>query len=187
MNMVLTKLDPACMIDTCTVCGGGEFKFLFAKHGWRIEQCRACGFVFVNPRYTEAQADTIYNQADWFFSGRDGDGKKNYADEELASAQRAEKAIGQIRKFKDGAGLKLLDVGCGLGYVLDAGKKAGFDVSGIDISAQGVAICRQKGHAAETGVLKTTALGSGQRYDIITAFDVFEHICDPLAFLDGSE
>jgi len=171
-------------VRACYACGAQDFSFLFDKNGWRIEKCKACGFVFVNPRYSEADAGAIYNEAGWFFSGRSGDGKKNYALEELPSIQRAEKAVAKIRSFKNGP--SLLDIGCGLGYVLDAGRKAGWRVTGIDISKEAVALCREKGHEAYAGSLHEAAPAlTGKSFDIVTAFDVFEHICEPLEFLAG--
>jgi len=175
--------NPTHTIASCYVCGGGKFRFLFSKNGWRIEACRNCGFVFVNPRYGENEAAEIYNEEGWFFSGRNQDGKKNYATEELASVQRAGKIVGKLRSMRSGPARSLLEIGCGLGYVLDAAKKAGLTATGLDISKEAVAICREKGHEAYAGTLGDLIAKSTAKFDIITAFDVFEHICEPLAFL----
>jgi 2-polyprenyl-3-methyl-5-hydroxy-6-metoxy-1,4-benzoquinol methylase len=175
-------LQPSLKFSDCIVCGGNDFRHLFTKKGWHIEKCRQCGFVFVNPRYSETEAAAIYNEEGWF-SGCSGDGEKNYAQEELASVQRAERIVAKIKSMRQGAGLSLFEIGCGLGYVLDAGRKAGFDVAGLDISAEAAAFCRQKGHHAKAGTISEAADETTKTYDIIAAFDVFEHICEPLAFL----
>lgn len=175
--------DSTHIITSCCVCGSGDFRFLFSKNGWRIETCRKCGFVFVNPRYDETQAAEIYNEEGWFFSGRSQDGKKNYATEELASVQRAEKIVGKLRSMRGGPTLSLLEIGCGLGYVLDAAKKAGLIATGLDISKEAVAICQEKNLEAHVGTLGDLIEKPTAGFDLITAFDVFEHICEPLAFL----
>lgn len=180
MNIETAKVTPVDVVEHCYVCGAGDYKPVYTIRGWHIVKCRCCGFMFVNPRYNEASADAIYNEEGWYFS-TDG-GKKNYAVEEVASIQRAEKAISQIASFKSGK-LSLLDVGCGLGYVLEAGRKVGWDVTGIDLSHEGVAACREKGLAAFQGDVKSAALDPSKTFDVITALDVFEHVCDPLAFL----
>jgi 2-polyprenyl-3-methyl-5-hydroxy-6-metoxy-1,4-benzoquinol methylase len=175
-----TKIPPVDVVASCYVCGGHDFRLRYTVCGWNIVTCKTCGFVFVNPRYNETGAAAIYNEAGWFFSG-DG-GRKNYAVSELASVQRAEKVVAQIADHKPGTH-SLLDIGCGLGYVLDAGRRAGWDVTGIDLSQEGVAACREKGHTAFAGDLKTVGIDPDRTFDIITAFDVFEHVCDPLDFL----
>lgn len=180
MNIAPAKIVPVDVVEQCYVCGASNFISVYTILGWHIVKCRACGFVFVNPRYSEAGADAIYNAEGCYYPTEGG--RKNYAVEEVASVQRAEKAVAQIARFKNGK-LSLLEVGCGLGYVLDAGRKAGWDVTGIDLSHEGVAACRKKGHAAFQGDVKSAGIDPAKTFDVITAFDVFEHVCDPLAFL----
>lgn len=79
---------------------------------------------------------------------------------------------------------RLLDVGCATGEWLSVAQGAGFDVYGVEISPQGVAQCRQRfgEHKILGGDLQPESFDA-EFFDVITLFDVLEHIADPMSFL----
>lgn len=83
---------------------------------------------------------------------------------------------------------RILDVGCGAGLASEALARRGHTVLGID--AAGAAIEAARAHAAERGFpltyrTATTAdlLAEGERFAVITALEVVEHVADPAAFV----
>ena len=77
---------------------------------------------------------------------------------------------------------RILDVGCGTGANLIMLSKYG-DAEGVDISEDALAFCRERG-------LDKVKLGAGEElpyeddsFDLVTAFDVVEHMDDDLAGL----
>jgi len=77
---------------------------------------------------------------------------------------------------------RILDVGCGTGANLIMLSKYG-DAEGVDISEDALAFCRDRG-------LDKVRLGAGEElpyedntFDLVTAFDVVEHMDDDLAGL----
>jgi 2-polyprenyl-3-methyl-5-hydroxy-6-metoxy-1,4-benzoquinol methylase len=73
---------------------------------------------------------------------------------------------------------RILDLGCGPGNLLAALERAGYtDLSGVDISAEQVAIARRSFPGVEQAdvfeYLGREELGS---FDLITAFDLLEHL-----------
>jgi 2-polyprenyl-6-hydroxyphenyl methylase / 3-demethylubiquinone-9 3-methyltransferase len=87
-----------------------------------------------------------------------------------------------------GAPPPLLDVGCGAGVAAEALARRGFSVLGLD--AAGEAIEAARAHVALQSLAITyrvgtpeDLLGEAQRFPIITALEVIEHVPDPLAFL----
>ena len=77
---------------------------------------------------------------------------------------------------------RILDVGCGTGANLLMLSKYG-DAEGVDISNDALAFCRERG-------LDQVKLGAGEElpyddgtFDLVTAFDVVEHMDDDLAGL----
>ena len=73
---------------------------------------------------------------------------------------------------------RLLDVGCGHGWFLDAAARRGFDVAGLEPDAAMALRSRDKGHFVYGGSFPD-ALGGDRGFDIITFNDVFEHLADP--------
>lgn len=77
---------------------------------------------------------------------------------------------------------RILDVGCGTGANLLMLSQYG-DAEGVDISEDALAFCRERG-------LDKVRLGAGEKlpyddgtFDLVTAFDVVEHMDDDLAGL----
>ncbi len=85
------------------------------------------------------------------------------------------------RKVDAGRSLKLLDVGCGTGAILaDASQR--FDASGMDASPQAIEFCRRHG-LTKLFVGNLDAYPGAEKFDVITLFDVVEHIDDDLGVL----
>lgn len=71
-------------------------------------------------------------------------------------------------------GTRVLDVGCGTGAILEEFSHR-YDATGIDPSPQAIAFCQQRGLTnVRTGTL--SGFSGESRFDVITMFDVLEHI-----------
>ena len=95
------------------------------------------------------------------------------------------RSISSLRPFD---GLRLLDVGCGGGLVAEPMSRLGFAVTGVDADAQAIAVARA--HAEATGLSidyrvasAESMAGTGQRFDVVLALEIIEHVADPAAFL----
>jgi len=75
----------------------------------------------------------------------------------------------------------LLDVGCGYGVLLYFAKEHGFSVSGLDYSAEKIAVAKQLGitDARVANVRDLLEKDPGKKWDIVTLFDVLEHVAEP--------
>lgn len=76
-------------------------------------------------------------------------------------------------------GKKILDVGCGTGYLLKAANQKGLQTYGVDISAEGVKIA--KGSSPESDI----SVGNGEslefpdnHFDYVTCLGALEHFLD---------
>jgi 2-polyprenyl-6-hydroxyphenyl methylase/3-demethylubiquinone-9 3-methyltransferase len=85
-------------------------------------------------------------------------------------------------------GLRVLDIGCGAGILCEPLRRLGASVVGADPSAANIAAARL--HAAEGGLAidyrETTAealADAGERFDLVLAMEVVEHVADLAAFV----
>lgn len=77
-------------------------------------------------------------------------------------------------------GRKVLDVGCGFGYLLHRMKDAGWHVEGVEVSAFAAQQAKQ---LFDIDVVQGYGLqslkGDKNRFDVVTFLDVLEHFADP--------
>jgi 2-polyprenyl-6-hydroxyphenyl methylase/3-demethylubiquinone-9 3-methyltransferase len=90
-----------------------------------------------------------------------------------------------LRPFE---GLRLLDIGCGGGLVAEPMTRLGFAVTGIDAAGETIATARS--HAEQSGLAidyramaAETLAASGERFDVVLALEIVEHVADLDAFL----
>lgn len=76
---------------------------------------------------------------------------------------------------------RILDVGCGSGDFMHVAGSMGYTVEGIDISQASAEICKARGLNARAGNFLTESFSS--KFDLITMWDVVEHLRDPAPFL----
>ena len=89
------------------------------------------------------------------------------------------------------AGLRILDIGCGAGVLCEPLARLGAEIVGVDPARSAIEVARQ--HARETGVAvdyrctTSDALAdAGERFDIVVALEVIEHVADVDLFVRHS-
>ncbi|WP_447603657.1 class I SAM-dependent methyltransferase [Nitrospira sp. Nam80] len=131
--------------------------------------------------YSKAKIDQIY--------GSESYAKNNYFSDELSGditlSQRRVKDYDRALKYvekMEGTG-RLLDIGCGAGVFLGMAKARGWDVSGVELSPKLASLCRQQLNVpVANGQFEDTQLPLAA-YDVVTLWDVIEHVIDPMACL----
>jgi len=90
-----------------------------------------------------------------------------------------------LRPFE---GLTLLDIGCGGGLIAEPMSRLGFRVTAIDADAEAIAVARD--HAQASGLAidyrvdtAESVADTGQRFDVVLALEIIEHVADPAVFL----
>lgn len=160
---------------SCNQCEGRASRLLFVKQGYRLVECASCGLAYIdNPPTAEALARHYSAAAGYHDALRDPTSRA-YAEMAAVATQHLKVVT---RSATHG---RLLDVGCSTGLFLDQARAAGFDVRGVEFSAASADFARERfGVEVATGALADVALAR-ESFDIVTMFDVIEHVPDPSA------
>ncbi|MEX1254291.1 MAG: class I SAM-dependent methyltransferase [Dehalococcoidia bacterium] len=140
----------------------------------RFLRCPACGVLFARDMRA---GDEAWYQRTWIYAG-------GRAPNALSALEiEANWAWGTFLREAPVPRGALLDVGCGRGDFLHAAQLRGFDAEGIDFQAELAGIGREMyGVRIACGDI-WQALGNGRRFDVATAFEVVEHVADPVGLL----
>jgi 2-polyprenyl-3-methyl-5-hydroxy-6-metoxy-1,4-benzoquinol methylase len=138
--------------------------------------CRNCGFRQVRPRLTEAEVASLYT-ADYFDSDAAA-GFQDYARQQQRLEREGYFLARRLRRV--GPAGRLLEVGCALGFLLDAVKRfSGWQVEGIDISSFAVEFARRTyGLDVRCGALEQMGYDA-ETFDAVVQKDVLEHVLHP--------
>lgn len=83
-------------------------------------------------------------------------------------------------------GKELLDIGCGAGRFLHEAKNLGYKVSGIDFNSESIRIAKNRFGLADVERLSVESYATrhpDKKFDVITFFEVLEHMDDPNKFI----
>lgn len=162
----------------CPSCGSNRRRVRIERFGRQVLQCLDCDLGYMDA--FPANVEDVYSQTGYLESHeinylQNVDyRKKRFAMERLDIIRRhLKKAPSQSH---------LLDVGCGTGWFLEVAKEQGFKVSGLEIGKQ-LAEYTSKKLGAAIHTLALTDLPATDVFDVITLFDVLEHVNDPRAVL----
>lgn len=151
--------------ENCRVCGGLSSTKLFVAQGHTIVMCTTCLTVrtanFHEPSYTRYHRDDEYASSELFFK------------------YIFKKRFEIVTRFKSFPG-SVLDIGAATGVLLDIFKEAGWKTYGIEPS-QSAHRAEKKGHTIFNTSLEKTQIK--QKFDVIIANHVLEHIENPNHFL----
>ena len=170
----------------CPACGGTGASS-FVKQGYRYACCETCGSLFLSPRPTAARMARFYDEAEsvkfWStdFYRQTADSRR-----EAMFRPRARMAAEMADRFALPAAARLVDVGAGYGLFLEEARATGRFVRPVAVEPAEplAAVCRDKGFQ----VVEKSAeeVGDGEvAADLATAFEVLEHVNEPLAFLSA--
>jgi SAM-dependent methyltransferase len=157
----------------CPVCSSARVEPYASPFPDPLLRCRDCGTRFVHPPPTEHALRQRYDE-------EHGAGKWRALFDAGDPADPARRAELLQRLLLNTPAPRLLDVGCGDGAFLRAAQIRGWWPVGLELSpAAGRALAG--GHVVLVGPL--AALREGPYFDVVTFWDVLEHLPNPLEAL----
>ena len=169
----------------CPLCGpraGQRTRHSFSP--FSAVDCLGCGLLFLSPRLTARRVLELYQDAAYYDSGVAGQGYDEYLAVRENWLRTFAARLRAIARHQPSG--RALDVGCGPGFFLDAAARQGFEAWGLDPSSYAVELARRThGERVREGVIESAPFPPG-RFDLLTAFDAFEHVYEPLRFLEAA-
>lgn len=170
----------------CPACASSQVQFAFKKNGFDFQECEECQSLFQSPRpaledfsrfYADSPSSNFW--ANEFFPSVAERRRK------LIFAPRAATIVSHAHQ-RNVYPKRVIDVGAGYGSLLEELKKVQPDlqISAIEPSKKLAEICRVKGIEVLETVLEN-AQAWKQSADLVTCFEVFEHVHNPLVFIRG--
>ena len=172
---------------SCALCGANDSEMVleradrFSGTRFQMQRCRRCGLHYVNPR-PDADEIGAYYPATY-------------------EPHRATGAAGPLATWRERQGQsikrrfveaharagRLLDVGCATGDFLAHLASHGWEVQGVETSPHAAQLARERhGIPVHTGRLAEANLPPAS-VDVVTLWDVIEHLHDPPAELGRIE
>lgn len=159
----------------CCVCDNTNpdlFKVLYEKPDYSVVECKSCSFNFIPPYFRKK---ITY---------------QNYKDERVADAvrngnnwvkiERHKLRFDLIKKYKPSG--SLFDLGAGWGHFMLTGKMLGYNVYGIEISEQPY-LYSKNDLKLPVDHIDFFEMNEDKKFDIVTLWDVLEHIDDANTFV----
>jgi SAM-dependent methyltransferase len=165
----------------CPVCGSEWRKTIGARGGdaqrekkgekTYIVRCRVCTLLYTFPRMLPLI--NPYSAPDEYFAGHDSEQKIKFGE---AISREAETILGHSGS--------ILELGCGRGEFLIGARRAGWQVSGVEMTAEFARHAESAGVSVERATIEECeTLNRADAFDAIVLAAVLEHLYEPLDVL----
>ena len=161
---------------SCPACGSIKSREAFSKYGTNYFHCLKCKTIYMNPRpspdilreYYKQSKNNIY-WAEYIFPATE---EKRYEEIFIPRVKRL------IELHTTGT---LVDIGAGFGTFCRAASDSFDKVIAIEPSPKAAETCRK--HGLETIESPLEQIDTLHSVDVVTSFEVIEHIFSPIIFL----
>lgn len=170
----------------CMHCGSkrSRVRYTFEEVSKLIRECSACHLMVLEPFPTEEELHAVYNEG--YFENKDltqADVSKvfgyvDYISERINKQRNYAWICRTLQRFTIPAHRppRMLDYGCGLGFFIDSAFEAGFEPNGVEFNKDAIDYIRRR---YAYPVFHISDLDPSERFDVITMFDVVEHLLNP--------
>lgn len=166
-------------LEVCPSCKFTEFKnelivtdYLVTGESFALVKCKKCQLLFTNPRPEPINISKYYESEDYISHQNKGTNLTNII-YKLVRRITLKKKCKLISKYQESG--SIMDFGCGTGDFLLTCKKAGWQVTGVEVD-EGARSLAAKKIESENIFASTENIKKNQKFDVITAWHVLEHV-----------
>tara|TARA_R110002167_G_scaffold2178_2_gene11085 strand:- start:7099 stop:8061 length:963 start_codon:yes stop_codon:yes gene_type:complete len=153
----------------CPVCEANNAKPIFDKEGGTYVICSDCSMVYLNPVFTDASLEHFY--------ANNHTAQSEIVDDDLSFYHQIYSAGLDLASHFLADKQHLLDFGCSSGNFLSLAQQKGWkDTVGVELNMAEAKIAQNKGHQIYNSL--SDLMTKGRKFDLISLWDVFEHLKD---------
>lgn len=157
--------EPKC----CQLCGHQPLQFFEVPRQTQFWKCVQCGLY----QFGLSGSESAYNCPSYHV---------DYQRQRRRKVRTAMVRLNRIAQLVEAPQPRLLDVGCGIGAVIEAAQQRGWSAAGAEISPAVVENCRHQGF--ECGLIENGRIPYADgSFDVLTSWSVIEHVDDVRAVL----
>lgn len=161
--------------QSCGLCDSCETTVRLRQPPWVLWQCLRCGVWFSSPEAGPQPAlrpvvDPEFRELTW--------SKKPYIDSMEEFVRYCDPLLARLEEWAPPG--RLLDVGCGLGFAMEAARRRGWKVVGVEPTVFAATYAAEKlGFEVVQATLEEAAFPEGA-FDAVVLFHSIEHVADPV-------
>jgi 2-polyprenyl-3-methyl-5-hydroxy-6-metoxy-1,4-benzoquinol methylase len=162
---------------SCPICRRSTNEArLWKKNNFHYVRCLNCGLIYINPQYSDKAVADIYSNVLY-------DQKSERLDLILPTLHKYKGRL--LKKFERFRRTHhLLDVGCFKGFFLYSASRRGWKTFGTEVSVPATGFAsRELGLQVDLGDLLHLPHLRQFDFDVVTLFDVIEHLSRPYLYL----
>ncbi len=154
----------------CYLCGSIDYRFWDKNNNSGLLKCNKCGLIYKNQLPNKQELEKKYSCYSCF-------GEPDSREKHVLISR-----VKKIEQYCPQRG-KLLDVGCGIGLLLEAAQEYAWDIRGIE--PQEEAVVKISDTVRDKVILGTLTRGlfENNTFDVVVFWSVLEHISTPLEIL----
>ncbi len=159
---------------SCPLCGTADATDYVVHPEVQWVKC-GCGLIYKRAQTAALAQEDLYQEA-YFTAGV-------YTRRRWRRVQKSRhQLLDALNHVEPAAGDAALDIGCSMGYVLEAARALGLEPVGTDVSEFAARFCREHGFEARQGSMTALPFAAA-RFAVVTMKHVLEHTPDPRAAL----
>ena len=168
------------VLSRCPACGNKDFRFLVSKADvcaeeefvCRLYRCKKCDFIFLNPQLSQVLAKNVEESSTFYDS---------WGEEKVAACGGVAELVSKFCDFRPG---KVLEVGCGKGFLLKNFQLRGWKVWGVEFVEKYVRYAQEAFGLRVINRPFEGARFSPNIFDAVIMWHTLEHIKAPKVVLE---
>ena len=165
----------------CYNCNSDKTGLLRRVDAFAAYKCRDCGLIWIGGVKKE-EVENFYNEK--YYNSGTKIGYQNYLADEINHRENAINLLEAVSRINELKGLKVLDVGCAHGFLLDEARERGCEVFGAELSKCAYEYAKNELKLDVFNAELDYEVFAPGYFDVVFMVGTIEHLLDPNAVIN---